>query len=130
MASNALTNIFGIGKNASRAFLRTFYYAAFNSKHISSDKHFSKMLLKAVNGPQIVQIDRAAIIIFFYNISTSIFLSSDARARPLPNNFYPILMTSRNFYPILMTSHNFAVSNISENSIVIGFSRCSKTPRY
>ena len=49
MVSNEFRNIFGIGKNASRTFLRTYFNAAFNSKQISSSKDFSKMLLKARN---------------------------------------------------------------------------------
>ena len=49
MVSNAFKNIFGIGKNASQTFLRAFLNAIFNSKQISSSKHFSKMLLKARN---------------------------------------------------------------------------------
>ena len=60
IASNALPNIFEIGKNGSWTFLRMFFYAIFNSKHISSSKHFSKMLLKATKG---LWIDLAAILI-------------------------------------------------------------------
>ena len=65
MVSNVLPNIFEIGKNDSWTFLRTFFNAVFNSKHISSSKDFSKMLLKARNGPWI---DRAAILILDFKI--------------------------------------------------------------
>ena len=51
---------FWVRKNGSWTFLRMLYYAIFNSKHISSSKHFSKMLLKATKG---LWIDLAAILI-------------------------------------------------------------------
>ena len=55
-----ILNFFWVRKNGSWAFLRMFFYAIFNSKHISSSKHFSKMLLKAIKA---LWIDRAAILI-------------------------------------------------------------------
>ena len=52
IVSNVYKKFFGISKNASWTFLRTFFHAVFNSKHISSSKDFSKMFLKARNWPE------------------------------------------------------------------------------
>ena len=60
MVSNAFRNFFWVRKNGSWTFLRQIFNAIFNSKHISSSKHFSKMLLKATKG---LWIDLAAILI-------------------------------------------------------------------
>ena len=47
MAPIALEKFYGVVKNASQTILRTFFYAVWNSKHIFSNKDFSKMLLRA-----------------------------------------------------------------------------------
>ena len=60
MVTNVFQNFFWVRKNGSLTFLRMLYYAIFNSKPISSSKHFSKMLLKATKG---LWIDLAAILI-------------------------------------------------------------------
>ena len=109
MVPIAFEKFFGAVKNASQTILRTFFYAVLNSKHIFSNKVFSKMLLKAWKSLK-WPLNRSRGHFTSYNSSRYIFLCSDAAGHTMK-----FLMTSRNFYPILMTSHNFAVSNILEN---------------
>ena len=71
MVSIAFENFFVDVKNASRTFLRTYFKAAFNSKQISSNKHFSKMHPKARNG---LYIDRTTILIPIIHLGISRYL--------------------------------------------------------
>ena len=52
MVSNVFQKFFEISKNASWTFLGPFFNVVFNSKHISSSKHFSKMPLNPWNWPK------------------------------------------------------------------------------